>query len=391
MIVSMWQTGEGFYNDFRRWATDHFQRLGHTVIPLPAQGSVDRLGDLIFSMNFSPELARLARDLRKPYVCWVWDALVNYSLLNPAWASDYTIMFQFARSDAERFKAAGYRNVFYLPASTDEKTLLPSAGNGAASAGGIAWIGNCYSLSASPYASYKAACLKQGLSPACGLEAMDNFLEEVVRRPAHDLRLFFLDYVTARMPRFFETAPVPDRSYLAGGIDRALDFFVNYLLYHEVDIRMRSRLVQTLAPLGLDLWGEAPGWTPHLVPGVRFHGTCAFGPDLGSRLASARVCLNMSRTLSDGVNMRSFEIPACGAFQLALHSDDMAALYEDGREIVLFKTYEEARDKAAYYLEHDHERRQIAAAGRARFLRDHTLERRFESLASTLRRLGLGL
>jgi spore maturation protein CgeB len=386
MIISMWQSGGGFYNVFRRWTTERWQRLGHTVRPLPTQGSVAQLGDMIFSMNFSPELARLAKEVRKPYVCWVWDALVNYSLLNPSWASDYTIMFQFARSDMERFKKAGYKNVFYLPASTDPQTW--SAGS-AESKYGVTFIGNCYPRSSSQYPSYKAACVSQGIPSEYGLRVMDEFLEEVVRNPAHDLRACFMTFVKTKMPRFFEVAPAPDRKICEGDPDHALDFFVNYLLYHEVDIRMRSGLLRAVSDLGVDLWGEAQGWSPHLREGIRFHGPCDFETQMGAVMTASQISLNMSRTISDGVNMRSFEIPACGSMQLALHSDEMSALYEDGKEVILFSTFEEARQKAAFYLTNETELRHIAEAGHARFLREHTLEHRFAALSATLKAIGL--
>jgi len=77
------------------------------------------------------------------------------------------------------------------------------------------------------------------------------------------------------------------------------------------------------------------------------------------------------------VRLRDFEVPMSGGFHLAGHSAELADFFTPGVEIETWRTREELRDKCRYYLAHDDERRQIAAAGRARALREHTWEHRF--------------
>jgi len=54
MRISLWQTGGGFNHTFRRWCTREFERLGYTVIPLSPSGTVEGVGDMMFSLHFSP-------------------------------------------------------------------------------------------------------------------------------------------------------------------------------------------------------------------------------------------------------------------------------------------------------------------------------------------------
>ena len=63
---------------------------------------------------------------------------------------------------------------------------------------------------------------------------------------------------------------------------------------------------------------------------------------------------------------RTFEIPACGGFQLSERTDEVLSFFEEGREIECFETVDELKDKARYYLTHEDQRRQIASAGLAR-------------------------
>jgi spore maturation protein CgeB len=51
-----------------------------------------------------------------------------------------------------------------------------------------------------------------------------------------------------------------------------------------------------------------------------------------------------------------------------------------GKEIVTFQSEQEMIDMIRYYLEHDEARKNIAEAGKARVLRDHTYEVRIEQM-----------
>lgn len=57
--------------------------------------------------------------------------------------------------------------------------------------------------------------------------------------------------------------------------------------------------------------------------------------------------------------------------------------FEDGTHLVLFKTIDEAVEKAKYYLAHREEREAIAAAGYREFLDKHTYEHRAREILKT--------
>lgn len=81
----------------------------------------------------------------------------------------------------------------------------------------------------------------------------------------------------------------------------------------------------------------------------------------------------------DFVNPRTFEIGACGGFQLV---DERSLLGECFKtdEIVTFRDLKELRDKVDYYLTHTEERRRIAETCRNRVLAEHTYSHRMLEL-----------
>ena len=73
-----------------------------------------------------------------------------------------------------------------------------------------------------------------------------------------------------------------------------------------------------------------------------------------------------------------------GGFVLSAYCPETAELFEEDKEIVFFKTPEEMLEKADYYLEHDTERRQIAAAGRRKALNCYTYNKKMRELLAWL-------
>lgn len=78
----------------------------------------------------------------------------------------------------------------------------------------------------------------------------------------------------------------------------------------------------------------------------------------------------LSKINHDTYTRRCFEIPAAGTMMLAPYTKDLASLFEEGKEIVFYRSKEDFVQKAKYYLVHDDERRNIGLAGHRRVMRD---------------------
>jgi spore maturation protein CgeB len=69
---------------------------------------------------------------------------------------------------------------------------------------------------------------------------------------------------------------------------------------------------------------------------------------------------------------RTFEYPACGAFQITFEDDRLKHYFDMQKEVVTFTNSGDLAEKIAYYLKHEEERETIAAAACKRVLREHT-------------------
>lgn len=104
------------------------------------------------------------------------------------------------------------------------------------------------------------------------------------------------------------------------------------------------------------VWGR--GWRH--CRGVRGHGALSLADSLRVHAAS-RISLNLHhRGTHNGLNMKFYEIPAAGGFQVC----DWQPLQEEsalGRQTVACRSLNEFATIIQYYLEHEEQRRDIAA------------------------------
>ena len=87
---------------------------------------------------------------------------------------------------------------------------------------------------------------------------------------------------------------------------------------------------------------------------------------------------NKLPTLS--INPRTFEISACGAFQLSDVRQELHRFYKIGKEIETYSSPSELIEKMDYYLTHDEERNEIAQRGKIKTLKNHTYAKRLSTL-----------
>ena len=116
-------------------------------------------------------------------------------------------------------------------------------------------------------------------------------------------------------------------------------------------------------------------------------------PELISLYSRSKLCLgilevyenhNPSLRLQKHLHLREFEAPMCGALYCTGFSDEIAEMFEPGKEILTYSSYPEMVEIIKYYLLHDTEANQIREAGYKRALSDHTYHIRFKQLFQSI-------
>jgi hypothetical protein len=120
---------------------------------------------------------------------------------------------------------------------------------------------------------------------------------------------------------------------------------------------------------------------PYLKPAV-------FGLDMYQVLHDSKVTLNIHADSSSrfASNMRLFEATGAGTCLLTDARPNMHELFETDKEVVTYSSHEECMEKVIWLMDNPEQREQIAKAGRARVLKQHTFELRAQRLNQIIRK-----
>ncbi len=148
-----------------------------------------------------------------------------------------------------------------------------------------------------------------------------------------------------------------------------------------------EQLVMRMPHLKLAIWGNM--WHEHLAPDSPLRkyirGNAVYGAQMIQYFRESKIVLNLVRKQNlSAHNMRTFEIPASEAFQLAQRTKEHCeVLFTEGQSIACFATPDELETKIMWYLAHENERELIRLAG-IECVKKMTLERIIAQLMGSL-------
>lgn len=148
----------------------------------------------------------------------------------------------------------------------------------------------------------------------------------------------------------------------------------------------RAALYNNLLNYDFKMWGgRASSWLK--IPELKhiIMGREVFNEDKCKAFSAAKIVINNLHIGEiDGLNKRTFEIPACKGFQIVSLNDSVARHFEIGKEIEVYSDLDDLIEKIEFYLkpENDKKRKEIIEAGYERAMRDHTYENRLNKMLS---------
>jgi spore maturation protein CgeB len=174
-----------------------------------------------------------------------------------------------------------------------------------------------------------------------------------------------------------EAKPDADRPHaiaFVGGLDPEL---------HEARVELLEALARRLP---LQVWGYGADRLPSGSALRAAYRGQLWGLDMYRVLAQSRIVLNRHIGFAEGYanNMRLFEATGVGALLVTESAPNLGDFFASGREVVSYDGPADLMEKLEDLLEHDDERRAIAAAGQSRTLRDHTYSSLMARLAGIL-------
>ena len=153
---------------------------------------------------------------------------------------------------------------------------------------------------------------------------------------------------------------------------------------HFASMLKRKSAVNALLSQGIETFGDPEGWRELLGSALATHPNIDYRHDLAAAYRAIAVNVNItSCQMPSAVNQRVFDIPLTSSFVLSDRQADLAELF-DSDEVATYGSIEELAEKAAFYAEHQTDRKRIVEKAAVRIREEHTYEHRVKVILAAL-------
>lgn len=304
--------------------------------------------DLVMSINFSPVVAQICNKNNVKYIAWVYNSPINADHIE-YYQYPTSYIFLFDRSEVQQLISLGAINIYHMPLAinpvrlnqitiSEEDKLLYSSD--------ISFVGQLYDnllpQLMSVQSNYDIGYIDGILNTQINVYGY-NFIEGMIT-----------DDLLVRMNQ-----PLLKHSIIAEPLTRRS-------LAHSIATQItRTERLALLNLLGqfhnVDYYStEQPASLSHLS----YKGTACYFIDMPKIFRLSKLNLNATlKSIQSGIPLDSLEILGCQGVLFSNYQPELAEYFDDGVDVIIYESIEDALCKADYYLKHDDLRIQIAQNG----------------------------
>lgn len=320
--------------------------------------------DVVVSVNFFPLVAQLCHQYHIKYIAWCYDSPLEERLAD-YFHYETNYIFLFDRIEAAQYQAAGYTQVFHLPlaVNTDRlDSLAFTASQIAAHSADVSFVGNLYD---SP--------LETLLYAADGFTK--GYIEGILQAQLRIYGCYLLDDLITEdllqaVNHSFQTIGQTNLSLNHRGL--------TYAVATEITHLERSFLLEQCGALfDTHFYTTKPCDLSH----VKLCGPVKYEDEMPCvfRHSKLNLCPAL-KCIQSGIPLRALDIMGAGGVLLSNYQPELAEYFEDGTDLILYESMEDAIAKADFYLKHEELRKQIAQNGHDKVKKEFSYPKRIEEL-----------
>ena len=330
--------------------------------------------DALLSINYWPMLSREAGKKGMKYIAWCYDNPLNVVRPEETLGNDNNYVFFFDKVQAENYIQKGLDTVYYLPLGVNASRLRGlkiSESDQRKYCSDIALVGSLYESRMQELRAlmddHTKGYLDAAMTAQQKLYGCYLFDELVTEQLIEEINQYIVK-------------THPDTSF------RLLREALTFAMASEVTRKERLVLLTLLGRrFDTRLYSFQ---SSEILQGVKCFPPIDYVTEMPKVFSCTKINLNPSlRCIQSGIPLRALDVMGAGGFLLSNYQPELAELFEDGQELAIYESVEDALAKAAFYLEHDELRRRIAQTGREKVLEEYTLQDRLRQI---LEAAGLG-
>lgn len=366
-----------WYDNSSHDACECLLRLGHAVAEIKYQltdkfhdeqlessltGAIVQHGfEVIFSFDYFPVLSDIAERTEAKYISWVYDSPHN-TLYAKNIFNKCNYIFCFDSLDAGRLKQLGVMNVYHMPLAANVGRLDALLGELSVPRHydyDISFVGSLYRNKYNFYDSIKMPEYYRGFYDGVMQSQMELYGCDIVSQLVTDSRF-------EKISSSFSIEP-DDGLFIT-----KKDYFIQFIQKKITSVERVKALNCLAEQYKVTLFS---GSSDEELRQVEYKGYVDYLTEMPRIFRNSKINLNISlRSIVSGIPLRCIDIMAAGGFLLSNYQPELAELFVDGEDMVMYTSMDDLKEKAGYYLEHDAEREQIALNGWRKIHKEYDME-----------------
>ena len=332
--------------------------------------------DMVFTVNYFALISNVCEKLGVKYVSWTCDNPL-ISMYHESVFHECNYIFTFDKTNYYEFRNMGVKHIWYLPLAVDANRLslvTEHAAQPGRYRGDVAFVGSLYERNSYDKIKPTLPEYLRGYFDAA-MEAQLNISGANILEP-----MLTAD-ILEQLQEYFKL----DKSE-GSFSDLGLIFQTTVLGFKVAEIQRRRALIELSKYFSVNVYSNSN--VSDLIR-VNYRGSVDYWSEMPQVFSESKINLNLTiPNIKSGIPLRMWDVLGSGGFLMTNYQAEIPLYFEEGEDLVCFDGIDDLRDKTAYYLEHDEERRQIAHNGFEKVKKYHTYTDRIQTILETVSREG---
>lgn len=316
--------------------------------------------DMVFTVNYFALISNVCQRQQINYVSWTCDnpliSMYHESVFHPC-----NYIFTFDKTNYLEFKSMGVEHIWYLPLAVDVNRLdmvIEHADDMAKYQGDVAFVGSLYERNSYDKLKHRLPEYLRGYFDAV-MEAQLNVSGANIVEP-----MLTVD-ILEQLQQYFKLEK-SEGSFS----DLGLIFQTTVLGFKIAEIQRRRALIELSKHFNVNVYSNSN--VSDLVR-VQYCGSVDYWSEMPKVFHASKINLNFTiPNIKSGIPLRIWDVLGSGGFLLTNYQAEIPYYFKEGEDLVCFDGIDDMREKIAYYLAHEEERKQIAQNGYEKVKKHHS-------------------
>lgn len=345
-------------------ADDMKEKSSEEQIWALAKGSSEYHADAFFSVDYFQTVAMAAKKLDIIYYSWLYH-IPQWSLFSYAAQLPNNRIITFDSAQMQELRQYNVNGMQYMSLAADKELLANAVAEASPEMiekyrADVSFVGTLYESANNLFNRISAEAREK--------EIYKNILDMIREKRFTYGKDVLGRGITEEMVEFLQEEVEYGRDHFF--FAKQEEIAIQSVLARKITVEERKLMARTLArKFDFKLYTVS---NTEKFPEINNCGPVDFAKQAPLIYNGSKINIYVTpRAIRSGIPLRILEMMACWGFVLVNYQEDLAKEFEDGKELVMYRSLEEMVEKIRYYLDHEDERQEIARAGYEKVLREY--------------------